>query len=98
VSKKLSLEERLFSNHPELLKRFEEIAALVENEQGEIVLADDAEQRAINEVRLLGKEIMNGWARRQSEQTCLNFENKTDDIRRNGKKKSIGKQRLDKSK
>jgi hypothetical protein len=97
VNKKLSLEERLSSN-PELLKRFEEIAALVENEQGDIVLADDAEQRAINEVRLLGKEIMSGWARRQSEQTCLNFENKTEEIRRNGKKKSIGKQRLDESK
>lgn len=90
MNKKLSLEERLSTYHPELLKRFEEITALVENENGEVVLADEAETRAIQEVRLLGAEIMNGWARRQSEQTSVNFEKKTRDIQRKGKKKCIG--------
>ncbi len=89
MEKKLSLEEKL-SDQPELLKRFEEIAALVVNENGEIVRADDAELRAIEEVRLLGAEIMRGWASRQNRQVGKNFEDKTEDVYRNGKKNSTG--------
>lgn len=89
MKNKLSLEERL-SDNPELLKRFEKIAALVENAGGEVVRADDAELRAIQEVRLLGAEIMRGWACRQNRQVGKNFEEKTEDVYRNGKKNSTG--------
>ena len=93
---KLSLEERLSNTHPELLKRFEEIAALVENTKGDVVTADEAEHQAIKEVRLLGSEIMHSWARQQMVQASSNFENQEENIRRNGKKKFIGKQPLEK--
>jgi hypothetical protein len=89
MEKRLSLEERL-SDQPELLKRFEEIAGLVANEKGEIVRADDAELRAIEEVRLLGAEIMRGWASRQNREVSKNFEAKTEDVHRNGKKNCTG--------
>lgn len=95
MKNKLSLEERL-SDNPELLKRFDEIAALVENAAGDVVRADDAELRAIQEVRLLGAEVMRGWASRQNSQVSKNFEDKTEDVHRNGKKNSTGIPRLGK--
>ncbi len=97
MEKKRNLEERLSLTHPELLKRFEEIAAIVENNEGDIVTADAAEERVIKEVRLLGNEILQGWARQQSHRASVNFEGKAEDVRRNGKKNSIGIQRLAKS-
>ena len=96
MDRKFSLEERLSTAHPELLKRFEEIAALVENTNGDTVLADDAEHQAIKEVRLLGSEIMHSWARHQTKRADLDFENKAENTRRNGKKKSIGIPHLEK--
>ncbi|MDQ3685453.1 MAG: hypothetical protein M3430_07595 [Acidobacteriota bacterium] len=41
--------------YPELQTRFEAILALVENERGEANTADEAEERAIEQVRRLGK-------------------------------------------
>jgi hypothetical protein len=93
---KLTLEERLSTTHPELLQRFEEIALLVENTKGDIVTADEAECQAIKEVRLLGGEIMHSWARHQRDRVNSDFENKEENVWRNGKKKFIGKQPLEK--
>lgn len=49
-------------NHPKLKKRFFEIIDIAENTSGEIITADEAEGRAIEEVRKLGKEIIEEWA------------------------------------
>lgn len=91
MDRKRSLEERLSGTHPELLARFEQMAAIVENATGEIELADEAERRVIGEVRQLGNELMRGWARQQNQRASTNFERKMDSLRRNGKKNSIGK-------
>ncbi len=87
---KRSLEERLLTDYPELLARFEEIAGIVENSQGDLVLADEAERRVIEEVRQLGNEVLQGWARRQSQRSNVNFAEKMKTVQRNGKKNSAG--------
>ena len=60
----LTLEERL-REYPELRVRFEEMLAIVENAAGDIVKADEAEQRVIEELRALGQSALQGWAERK---------------------------------
>lgn len=58
---KRGLEERL-REHPELRARFEQMLDIVENSQGDCVLADEAELRVLEQVRGLGRELLQGWA------------------------------------
>ena len=85
VKTNLSLEERLAA-HP-LLK--ERVLELLEIAESDIALADEAEERTIEEVRGLGKEVLNEWARRQ-EQTQAHALNAEASARRHGKKNSTG--------
>jgi hypothetical protein len=55
------LVERL-AKHPELRARMEQILTIVENSQGDANTADEAEERAVEEVRKLGQEILGAWA------------------------------------
>ncbi len=64
VSGERTLEERL-REYPELRARFEEMLAIVENADGEIVKADEAEERVIQELRQLGRSALQGWAERK---------------------------------
>lgn len=59
-----TLEERL-REYPELRVRFEEMLAIVENADGDIVKADEAEERVIQELRQLGQSALQGWAERK---------------------------------
>jgi hypothetical protein len=59
-----SLEERL-REYPELRARFEEMLAIVENADGDIVKADEAEERVIQELRQLGQSALQEWAERK---------------------------------
>lgn len=59
-----TLEERLQA-YPELRVRFEEMLAIVENAAGDIVKADEAEERVIAELRPLGQSALQGWAERK---------------------------------
>ena len=61
-----NLLERL-EKHPELEERFEMILDIVENASGDVEKADEAERRAIEAVRQLGNEIVQGWAQRQNQ-------------------------------
>ena len=63
-ARELTLEERL-REYPELRVRFEEMLAIVENAAGDIVKADEAEQRVIEELRALGQSALQGWAERK---------------------------------
>jgi hypothetical protein len=49
-----SFEQRL-NPHPELRAKFEVLLSVVENAQGDLILADAAEQRVIEELRQLGQ-------------------------------------------
>ena len=55
--------------HPDLRDRFASIVSAVENSEGNLKEADAAEERIIEEMRLLGREAMQGWAERQVEVT-----------------------------
>lgn len=59
-----TLEERLQA-YPELRVRFVEMLAIVENAAGDIVKADEAEERVIAELRQLGQSALQGWAERK---------------------------------
>lgn len=62
------------SEYPELRGRFEEILALMGNERGDANTADQAEERAIEEVRKLGHEVMQGWARRKHQRLTQEYD------------------------
>ena len=64
VSEERRLAERL-REYPELRARFEALLAIVENADGEIVKADEAEERVIQELRPLGRSAVQGWAERK---------------------------------
>lgn len=64
VSGERTLEERL-REYPELRARFAEMLAIVENAAGDIVKADEAEERVIQELRELGQSALQGWAERK---------------------------------
>ena len=60
--------------HPRLKKRFDEILNIAENTSGELITADKAEMKAIEEVRKLGKEVIHEWADHQHKKQIEVFE------------------------
>ena len=85
---RINLEERLKA-HPELRARFETILDIVENTAGDLEKADEAERRAIEEVRQLGNEVLHGWARLQHQKKHQEFASKAE-VSRKEKKTSTG--------
>src|SRR6266705_1709365 len=81
-----NLLERL-EKHPELKERFEMIVDIVENAAGDVEKADEAERRAIEAVRQLGNEIVQGWAQRQHQKKENECDQKVE-ISRKEKKRS----------
>ena len=51
--------------HPELLKRFEQLLCIVEDSAGDIQKASEAEMRVIQELREMGNEVLTAWGERQ---------------------------------
>jgi hypothetical protein len=79
---------------PHLRKRFEEILSVAEND--DIITADAAEERAIEETRKLGQEMLQEWAMKQhNKQIHKALENHLG-AKRQGKKNSIGNRHLEK--
>lgn len=81
-------------NHPKLQKRFSEILNITENTTGNLITADEAEGKTIEEVRKLGQEVMQEWAFGQHEKQTKEMLKKHP-TRKPVKKNSIGKQRLE---
>jgi hypothetical protein len=81
----LSLEERL-AKHPKLKEHMLGLLAIAESD---IELADEAEERTIEGVRGLGKQVLEEWAyhREESRSGEIALE---DDTHRRGKKNSTG--------
>lgn len=93
---KPALDERRFNQfveklkeYPELQERFEKILAVAENEDGSANTADEAEERAMEEVRKLGQELMQSWAVRKHERLVTEYDSRKG-TRRKGKKNSTG--------
>jgi hypothetical protein len=84
-----SFEQRL-NAHPELRAKFEVLLSVVENAQGDLIRADAAEQRVIEEIRQLGQVALQDWATRQEQQQSEAFRQENPGANRGGKKNSIG--------
>jgi len=67
-----SLESRL-NAHPELKTKFESILLMVENAEGDLKSAHEAEQQMIEEIQKLGQSALQGWATQQNEQQREKF-------------------------
>jgi len=91
-SKPHSLEERLDA-HPQLKARIEALVAIVEDVEGEVKRADEAERRVIAELRRLGHEALQGWARGQEAEQAAAVRAQVG-TRGHGKKNSTGTRRL----
>ncbi len=66
-STKISDEEivRRLRRHPQVRSRVAELLAVVEDSDGDLRRADDAEDRLIEEIRSLGRAAMHSWAQGQ---------------------------------
>jgi hypothetical protein len=73
--KRESVAERL-ERHPALKARMERMLDVVENAAGDVRRADDAERRAIEELRQMGLEVMQGWGQKTANQAALELEAK----------------------
>jgi hypothetical protein len=91
-----SLDERTkrfvakLQEHPELQERFEGVMRLVENADGDTLTADDAEQRVVEELQLLGREALQCWAQRKATGLEHEYDGRRD-YQRKEKKDSTGK-------
>lgn len=76
---------RRLNAHPHVRRRVESMLSVVEDESGDLKLADDAEMRMIEEVRRMGHEALQAWAERQTSQ-CSQLVGQADATWREGKK------------
>ena len=75
--------------HPELRKRMSSIVLAVEGGDGELKEADAAEERMVEETRLLGREALKGWAERRVAATEREIRERPQ-MHRQGEKNSAG--------
>lgn len=83
------LEERL-NHHPELKARIETLLLVVENAEGKLVKANEAEQRVVEEIQKLGQAALQGWASRQNQVQSDDFVQANPQAQRTRKKTSTG--------
>jgi len=68
-----ALVERL-ERHPEMKARIERVLDVLENTSGDLIRADEAERRAIDELRAMGQELLQGWAEGQAQKESQRLE------------------------
>jgi hypothetical protein len=85
-----------FRSHPELRERMSSIVGAVGNTEGSLVEADAAEERLVEEMRLFGREALQGWAEERVVATEREVRGQAG-MRRQGKKNSSGTRSLVKS-
>lgn len=83
-----SLAQRLLQ-HPHLHSRIEALLDVVENADGDVLKADEAEQRVIEEIRQIGQEALQAWAERKLSRVTSESD-KRKDLSRKEKKTSTG--------
>jgi len=76
-------------SHPELRKRVSSIVSAVEGDAGELKEADAAEERMVEEMRLLGREALRSWAENRVEATERDIRQRPQ-MHRQGEKNSAG--------
>jgi hypothetical protein len=83
-----SLDERL-REYPELRARIEELVEVVENGDGDVVKADDAEEMVVQEIRRIGQAALQGWGERKHRRLVREFDER-EGVSRKEKKRSTG--------
>jgi hypothetical protein len=78
-----------FQSHPGLRDRVASIVGAVGNLDGDLAEADAAEERLVEEMRLLGREALQGWAEARVEATEQDVRGQAG-IHRQGKKNFAG--------
>ncbi len=78
-----------FQLHPALRDRMASIVGAVGNSEGNLEEADAAEERFVEEMRLFGREAMQGWAEERVEATEREVRREAG-MHRQGKKNSSG--------
>jgi len=78
-----------FQSHPDFRDRVASIVGAVGNLDGNLLEADAAEARLVEEMRLLGREALQGWAYERVEATERDVRGQTG-IHRQGKKNFAG--------
>jgi len=73
--------------HPRLKARFEAILEVAENTQGDLISANEAEQRAIEQVRQLGNELRHDWAAQRITAAAKELKEQNATVVGNGQKK-----------
>jgi hypothetical protein len=75
----------------------ESLMAVVEDAGDDLIKADAAEQRVIEELRQMGNEVLTGWASTRAGKSSVLPSSDEAPLRRAGKKSSIGTPRSEKS-
>jgi hypothetical protein len=65
---------RRLERHPAMKARFARVLDVLENVSGDLQRADDAERRAIDELRAMGQELLQGWAHGRTEKEAGRLE------------------------
>jgi len=65
---------RRLDRHPVVKARITRMLDLIENAGGDLKRADEAEQRAIDELRAMGQELLHGWGQRLSDEEARQLE------------------------
>lgn len=65
---------RRLERHPALKARVGRLLDLVENVAGDVRRADEAERRAMEELRTLGQELLQGWGQGLAESEARELE------------------------
>ena len=78
-----------FQSHPHFRDRLASIVGAMGNLDGDLGEADAAEERLVEEMRLLGREALQGWADQRVEATERDVRGQAG-MHRQGKKNSAG--------
>jgi hypothetical protein len=76
--------------HPEVFDRVERLLEVVENETGEAMTADEAEELLVQELRRMGHDALQSWATAKNERLTSEYDARSDSQRQE-KKGSTGR-------
>ena len=65
---------RRLERHPQMKARISRVLDVLENTSGDLQRADDAEKRAVEELRGMGQELLQGWAEGQVKKVEMELE------------------------
>ena len=74
------------AKYPTLFEQMKELLEVVENREGDIRLADEAEERVVLGIRDLGRSLLTEWANRQSKRLASDYTKKVRGLRKHVKK------------